>query len=101
MVSSTGMGLRNPWRFSFDSGDDSLWIGDVGQNRRDEVNNVPLKPRKTAETSAGRAGKGSTSTASSTHRESSLAGRLAQPYRQTSDAALEFLVLGDVDDHGA
>jgi glucose/arabinose dehydrogenase len=38
-------GLRNPWRFSFDAEDDSLWIGDVGQNRWEEVNHVPLRPR--------------------------------------------------------
>ena len=30
------MGLRNPWRFSFDGGD--LWIADVGQGAREEVN---------------------------------------------------------------
>ena len=30
-------GLRNPWRFSFERGVGSLWIGDVGQNTREEV----------------------------------------------------------------
>jgi glucose/arabinose dehydrogenase len=30
-------GLRNPWRFSFDRANGDLWIGDVGQNRFDEV----------------------------------------------------------------
>jgi len=32
-----GLGLRNPWRFSFDPANDNLWIGDVGQNTFEEV----------------------------------------------------------------
>jgi glucose/arabinose dehydrogenase len=32
------VGLRNPWRFSFDG--DNLWIGDVGQNDVEEVDVV-------------------------------------------------------------
>ena len=34
-------GLRNPWRFSFDPPSGLLYIGDVGQARREEINVVP------------------------------------------------------------
>lgn len=34
-------GLRNPWRFTFDSQTGDLYLGDVGQNQWEEINFLP------------------------------------------------------------
>ncbi|MBX2973160.1 MAG: PQQ-dependent sugar dehydrogenase [Flavobacteriales bacterium] len=34
-------GLRNPWRFGFDALTGDLWIGDVGQSQREEIDFWP------------------------------------------------------------
>ncbi len=33
-------GFRNPWRWSFDRNGGALWVGDVGQNTREEIDRV-------------------------------------------------------------
>jgi glucose/arabinose dehydrogenase len=41
-------GLRNPWRFSFDTldgQDQGMWIGDVGQNNWEEVDHTGADPK--------------------------------------------------------
>ncbi|MFK7756537.1 MAG: sorbosone dehydrogenase family protein [Flavobacteriales bacterium] len=35
------IGLRNPWKFSFDNSTGDLWIGDVGQSEIEEINFEP------------------------------------------------------------
>jgi glucose/arabinose dehydrogenase len=45
-VTTYAKGLRNPWRFSFDSSTGALWIGDVGQNAWEEVDY--LRPGRAA-----------------------------------------------------
>lgn len=36
------VGLRNPWRFSFDPANGNLWIADVGQNEVEEISMAPV-----------------------------------------------------------
>jgi len=38
------LGLRNPWKFSFDAVTGDLWIADVGQNEFEEINRAPADP---------------------------------------------------------
>jgi glucose/arabinose dehydrogenase len=35
------LGVRNPWRFTFDSETGAMWIADVGQNEFEEINYLP------------------------------------------------------------
>jgi glucose/arabinose dehydrogenase len=38
------IGLRNPWRFAFDTALGEVWIGDVGQDQIEEIDRVLLEP---------------------------------------------------------
>jgi glucose/arabinose dehydrogenase len=42
-VGVAALGLRNPWRFTFDRSTRDLWIGDVGQNAWEEVDFLPRR----------------------------------------------------------
>lgn len=39
------LGFRNPWRIAIDVHSQVLWIADVGQDRYEEINRVPLSVR--------------------------------------------------------
>lgn len=39
------IGLRNPWRYSFDRATGDLWIGDVGAGEREEIDFAPAGSR--------------------------------------------------------
>lgn len=38
------LGLRNPWRFTFDPPLNEMWIGDVGQDAAEEIDRLPVEP---------------------------------------------------------
>jgi glucose/arabinose dehydrogenase len=42
------MGVRNPWRWTFDKANGDMWIGDVGQNLWEELDYVPKANQKGA-----------------------------------------------------
>ena len=44
------IGVRNPWRFSFDRETDDLWVADVGQNRFEEITVLRAPADRSADT---------------------------------------------------
>jgi glucose/arabinose dehydrogenase len=45
-VKIEALGLRNPWRFSFDRANGNLWIGDVGQGNFEEIDFTPRSQQR-------------------------------------------------------
>ena len=76
------LGVRNPWRFSFDRANGDLWIGDVGQGSIEEVDHVAWPLTGAAELRLGRL-RGRASFES----KALGPGRLVAPVRSTAISA--------------
>ncbi len=42
------VGVRNPWRIWYDTADDAVWFGDVGQSCWEEIDRLPVSPAPSA-----------------------------------------------------